>query len=46
MGLALTADGKTLYAAAGENKTVLKIDTADQQGVGEIPCPASSTRRR
>src|SRR5262249_30214274 len=28
MGLALTADGKLLYAAAGENKAILKIDTA------------------
>ncbi len=39
MGLALTADGKTLYAAAGENKTVLKIDTATHKVVGEIPLP-------
>ena len=39
MGLALTADGKLLYAAAGENKTVLKIDTATHKVVGEIPLP-------
>jgi YVTN family beta-propeller protein len=39
MGLALTADGRTLYAAAGENKAVLKIDTAANKVVGEIPLP-------
>jgi len=39
MGLALTADGKTLYAAAGENKAVLKIDTATYQTVGTIALP-------
>jgi YVTN family beta-propeller protein len=39
MGLALTADGKVLYAAAGENKTVLKIDTATHKVIGEIPLP-------
>ncbi|MEK7770314.1 MAG: beta-propeller fold lactonase family protein [candidate division NC10 bacterium] len=39
MGLALTADGKTLYAAAGENKTILKIDTATNTIVGEIGLP-------
>ena len=39
MGLALTADGKTLYAAAGENKAILKIDTATQKIRGEIPLP-------
>jgi len=39
MGLALTADGKTLYAAAGENKAILKIDTATNKAVGEIPLP-------
>src|SRR5262245_57014333 len=27
MGLALTADGKLLYAATGENKSILKIET-------------------
>ena len=39
MGLALTADGKTLYAGAGENKAVLKIDTATTKQVGAIPVP-------
>jgi len=39
MGLALTADGKTLYAAAGENKAILKIDTVTTRVVGEIPLP-------
>jgi YVTN family beta-propeller protein len=39
MGLALTADGKTLYAGAGENKTVLKIDTATNKQVASIPVP-------
>jgi YVTN family beta-propeller protein len=39
MGLALSSDGKMLYAAAGENKVVLKIDTATQKVVGEIPLP-------
>jgi len=39
MGLALPADGKTLYAAAGENKVVVKIDTATHKTVGEIPLP-------
>jgi YVTN family beta-propeller protein len=39
MGLALTTDGKTLYAAAGENKSVLKIDTAANKVLGEIPLP-------
>jgi YVTN family beta-propeller protein len=39
MGLALTADGKTLYAAAGENKMILKIDTATSKVGGEIPLP-------
>ena len=39
MGLALTADGKTLYAAAGENKVIVKIDTATNKAVGEIPLP-------
>jgi YVTN family beta-propeller protein len=39
MGLALTADGKTLYAGAGENKAVLKIDTASNKQVGSIPVP-------
>jgi YVTN family beta-propeller protein len=39
MGLALTADGRTLYAGAGENKAVLKIDTATSTQVGSIPVP-------
>jgi YVTN family beta-propeller protein len=39
MGLAITADGKTLYAAAGENKAILKIDMATNKIVGEIPVP-------
>jgi YVTN family beta-propeller protein len=39
MGLALTADGRLLYAAAGENKAILKIDTATHKIVGEIPLP-------
>jgi len=39
MGLALTPDGKTLYAAAGENKRLLKIDTATNKAVGEIALP-------
>ena len=39
MGLALSPDGKILYAAAGENKSVLKIDTATNKVVGEIALP-------
>jgi YVTN family beta-propeller protein len=39
MGLALTADGKTLYAGAGENKTVLKIDTATNKQTASIAVP-------
>src|SRR5947199_3424622 len=39
MGLALTGDGKTLYAAAGENKAILKIDTGTNKAAGEIPLP-------
>jgi YVTN family beta-propeller protein len=39
MGLALTADGRVLYAAAGENKAVLKIDTATNKQVGSIALP-------
>jgi YVTN family beta-propeller protein len=39
MGLALSPDGKILYAAAGENKVVLKIDTATHKIVGEIALP-------
>lgn len=39
MGLALTADGKLLYAAAGENKAIVKIDTATNRAVGAIALP-------
>jgi YVTN family beta-propeller protein len=39
MGLALTADGKTLYAAAGENRAIVKIDTATHRVVGTIALP-------
>jgi YVTN family beta-propeller protein len=39
MGLAITADGRFVYAAAGENKTVLKIDTATHKPVGTIALP-------
>jgi len=39
MGLALTADGKWLYAGAGENKTVMKIDTATNKPIATIAVP-------
>lgn len=39
MGLALSADGKVLYAAAGENKAVVKIDTATNKEIGRIDLP-------
>jgi YVTN family beta-propeller protein len=39
MGLALAADGKTLYTAAGENKAILKIDTATNKPIGTIALP-------
>jgi YVTN family beta-propeller protein len=39
MGLAVTADGKTLFAAAGENKAILKLDTATNKPVGSIAVP-------
>jgi YVTN family beta-propeller protein len=39
MGLALTADGKTIYAGAGENKSVLKIDAATNKQVASIAVP-------
>ena len=39
MGLAVTADGKVLYAAAGENKAILKIDTSTYRIIGEIAVP-------
>ena len=39
MGLALSSDGKALYAGAGENKAVLKIDTGTQKQVASIAVP-------
>ena len=39
MGLAVAADGRVLYAAAGENKAILKIDTATNTPVGTIALP-------
>jgi YVTN family beta-propeller protein len=39
MGLALSQDGKVLYAAAGENKAVIKIDTATNAEIGRIKLP-------
>lgn len=39
MGLALSGDGKVLYAAAGENKALVKIDTATHKEIGRIPLP-------
>jgi YVTN family beta-propeller protein len=39
MGLALTADGRFLYAATGENKSILKIDTATHKPVSTIALP-------
>jgi YVTN family beta-propeller protein len=39
MGLATTADGKFLWAAAGENKAVLKIDTATNKPVATVALP-------
>jgi len=39
MGLALSPDGKTLYAGTGENKSVLKVDTATHKQVGTIAVP-------
>lgn len=39
MGVALTADGRTLYLAAGENKAILKVDTATNRVTGTIPLP-------
>ena len=46
MGLAMAADGKVLYAAAGENKTILKIDTATASRSAPSRCPASCTSPR
>ena len=39
MGLALTTDGSLLYAAAGENKEIVKIATATNRQVGAIKMP-------
>jgi YVTN family beta-propeller protein len=39
MGLALSSDGKTLWVAAGENKAVLKVDTATNKVMATIPVP-------
>jgi YVTN family beta-propeller protein len=39
MGLALSLDGKVLYAAAGENKSIVKIDTATNKPIGTIALP-------
>lgn len=39
MGLALAPDGRTLYLGAGENRAVLKVDTATHKVAGTIPVP-------
>ena len=39
MGLAVTGDGRILYAAAGENKAIVKLDTATFKPVGTIALP-------
>jgi YVTN family beta-propeller protein len=39
MGLALSLDGKVLYAAAGENKSIVKFDTATNKPIGTIALP-------
>jgi YVTN family beta-propeller protein len=39
MGLALSLDGTVLYAAAGENKSIVKIDTATNTPIGTIALP-------
>jgi YVTN family beta-propeller protein len=39
MGLALSPNGKTLYAATGENRSIVKIDTATHQVRGTIALP-------
>jgi YVTN family beta-propeller protein len=39
MGLALTADGRYLYVATGENKSILKFDTATHKPVATIALP-------
>ena len=39
MGLAMSADGRVLWAAAGENKAVLKIDTATNKPTTSVALP-------
>ena len=39
MGLALSPDGRVLYAAAGENRAVIKIDTATNKELARIKLP-------
>jgi len=39
MGLALSPGGRVLYAATGENRSLLKIDTVGLAPAGEIPLP-------
>lgn len=39
MGLTLSPDGRVLYAAAGENKAVIKIDTATNKEISRIKLP-------
>jgi len=39
MGLALSPDGRVLYAAAGENKAVIKIDTVTNKEISRIKLP-------
>lgn len=39
MGLAMTADGKVLYASAGENKAVIKIDPTTYKEIGRTTVP-------
>lgn len=39
MGLALSPDGRTLYAAAGENRSILVVDTTTHRITGEISLP-------
>ena len=39
MGLALSHDGRILYAAAGENKAIVKIDTGTHTEIGRIKLP-------
>ncbi|MBI1735504.1 MAG: PD40 domain-containing protein [Candidatus Rokubacteria bacterium] len=39
MGLALSPDGRTLYCATGENRSIVKVDTATHTVTGTIPVP-------